>query len=93
MGGNDQDNGEWEEPELILVPYLLGQEEKHPPGKKQPGTETAMVLMEAMPERPGADGKRQTDHSIFKLRIFNDIHAQDGQGGNHQREDSAMNGA
>jgi len=91
MGDDNENNGDRKKAELVLMPDLLGQQKKYAPGKKQPGTETTVMFVKTMPKRPGPDHKCQSDHPVLKRGIFNDIHAQNGQTGHQQGQDSTVN--
>lgn len=93
MGNDNQDHREREKPKLVFMPSLLGQQEDHTPGEKQPGPETVVMFAETMPERPGANDKGQADHPVLKTGIIDNIDAEDRQAGYHQRQNGAMNGA
>ena len=75
------------------MPDLFGQQEEHTAGKDQPGAGMAVMFVKSMPERPAADKKSQPDHAILKGSIMDDIHPQDREAGDGQRQNGAMDRA
>lgn len=49
MGGNDEDHGKGQDPELISMPYLLGYQKNNTCCKEGPGHQAMMMLLVAMP--------------------------------------------
>lgn len=84
MGGDNEDDGEGQEKELVRVPDLFGEQEDHPCGEQQCRPGMAMVFAITVPEGAGADEHGQYDHPIFKSCILYDIDTQNGQAGDHQ---------
>jgi hypothetical protein len=93
MGRNNEKDGEGKEPELVLVPYLFGQQETDAAAEQQPGREPAMMPAEPMPERESADGEGQPDHSVFEKGVMDDIDTQYRQAGKYQGKEGAMDSA
>lgn len=93
MGAADQDDGEGEEAELVLVPYLLGYQEQKPSGEQGQGYLLPVMPAEAMPEGPGSDNEGKADHSVFEGGIVDDVHAQDRQACYRQGENSTVDSA
>jgi hypothetical protein len=77
MGRNDQNNGKREQNKLIIVPILLGEEEKHASREKQKGYRTPVMPGKSVTQGKGANSKSQGDHARFKPEIMYDIHPED----------------
>jgi hypothetical protein len=93
MGRQNEQDGEREQPELILVPYLFGQQEEDPAAEQQPGDKPPVMPAEAVPEGAGPDDKGQSDHTVFETRVVYDVDTQDRQAGEDQGQEGAMDGA
>lgn len=93
MGGDDQADGEGEKGQFVRMPYLFGYQKYHPAYEQQQGDPAAMMTPETMPKGADADRQGQPDHPVFEGGIVNDVDAHDGQTGQRQGEDGAMDGA
>jgi hypothetical protein len=84
MGSYDQNNRKREQNQLIIVPILLREQEKHPPRKEQKWNGTPVMSCESMSEGQDANYKSQPDHTRFKPEVMDDIYAENGHTGQEQ---------
>ena len=77
--GNDEDHGKRQDPELVVMPYLFGNQQDNACSEQRPGQHAVVVLPVAMPEGIGSDGKGQEDHEIFKRLVLDDIDPENRQ--------------
>lgn len=75
VGCYNQQNGKRQDPKLVFVPDLLGNQSTHANGKDDDRNGAVMVFFIAMSQRVYAYGKGQEDHKIFKRLIFNNVYA------------------
>ena len=90
MGRNDQNNGKREQKQLIIVPILLGKQEKHTSGKQQKRKRTPVMSGETMPQGQGPDDEGQPDHTRLEPEIMDDIYPENGKPGQEQGQNGAM---
>jgi len=48
--GNDEDDGKGQDPELVVMPYLLGNQQDNARSEQCPGQHAVVVFPVAMPE-------------------------------------------
>jgi hypothetical protein len=92
VGADDEQNGEGQQPKLVFVPNLLGQQQGYTAAKNRERQQGMVVFFIAMPQGTGANGKGQEYHKILKSFIINDIYTQHGQAGKNEGQNGAMNG-
>jgi hypothetical protein len=73
---DNKDNGERQQPVLVIVPYLLGHQEKYASGKHQERQVVVVMLPEPMPQRIRSDCKSQCDHKVFKANVIYNIYSE-----------------
>ena len=78
MPGNDCRNSKWQNPVLVIMPVLFGQEQKNTDREQSNGKPAMMMFPETMPQGIDPNAKGQEDHEVFKRMIINDIHAKKG---------------
>lgn len=71
--GNDEDHGKRQDPELVVMPHLFGNQQNNAAGKQCPGQHAVVMFLVTMPQGIGSDGKGQEDHEIFKRLVFDNI--------------------
>src|SRR5690348_14086923 len=83
MGRHDKHYGHRQKPKLVLMPDLLEQQKNNTAQENKQGRQAVMMFTIAVPHGPGANGKGQEDHKVFKCRIINYVDPEYGQAG-HQ---------
>ena len=78
MRGNDQNNAEREQNQLIIMPILLSEQKKDSAGKQQKGHRTFVMDFKPMPQGNDSYQERKSNHTGFKPEIVYDIHAKNG---------------
>ena len=93
MRQDDKGHRRYQEPNLVMVPDLLAEQQGHAQRKHEYRPGAPVVLSPSMVERIEADRRGQDDHEHFKIHIVNDVDPEDGQGLEEKGKQCAVNGA
>lgn len=79
MGRNDKEHSEGQQPDLVIMPQLLGNQQYNAEAKYN-GRGQAMVMFAIpMPKGVHPDREGDEDHEVFQRYIFNDVDTKDWQ--------------
>lgn len=85
MRRNDKHDGKWQQPVLIVVPDLLGNQETEARCEYQERGNVMMMTTIAVPKGIRSDHESEQDHEVFKGNIVHDIDAQYRERAQHER--------
>lgn len=92
MCDHDQEYGRNQQPVVVFEEKLFQHQEHEAGIEKRHGQQAVMVFPVTMPERIGADGKCQYDHSDLKPEVMYDIDPEEWQTAEEQGQEGTMNG-
>lgn len=82
-----------EQPKLIIMPVLLGKQQRYAPQENIQRQQAMVVLPVAMMQCYGSYTHRQKDHKIFERYIVYNFNSKQWQAGKYQWQYGAMDGA
>jgi hypothetical protein len=93
VAGNDKQNCRDEETEQIGMKILLQNQQRNARREEYYWINFVMMFFVTMPKRIKPYSEGQYDHQQFETYIVDDIDAEKGKAGKHQRKHSAVYGA
>ena len=75
MGGNNEYDGEWQKVNLVMMPYLLRNQEQKACGKHEQGDRAMVMPAVSMPKRVYTYQKRQQNHKVLKRHVVHEVNA------------------